>query len=141
MKAMFKADIGSMCRDGFVCRLMCTTVCTRESVLSASGAIRRPIMSDTKECRFNGMVEVVWKVIQYRGFTIQPKLDMGSFPHRSNSNTYKTMWVITKNGLNIMPKAVSATTPLAAKAMIDLWIEAKEDAEQFWKLVEVFSAN
>jgi hypothetical protein len=133
-----REQIGSVCQDGFACRHHCTTHCIRGKAQAASAANRTPLVSETKERRFNGMVELVWKVIHYRGFTIQPKLDMGKIPHLSNANSYRTGWVIVKDGCNAMPGASYATSPLEAKAMIDIWIEVDYDVDKFWKLSKMF---
>lgn len=133
--------IGQVCADGFVCRHMCTTTCHRRKGQAASQGSLKPIVSETSEDRFNGMVKVRWKQIHYRGFTIQPKLDMGSSPHLSNANSIRTGWVVVRDGCNVMPGATYTGSPLSAKAMIDLFIEAKEDAETFWKLMRQFSTD
>jgi hypothetical protein len=137
--AVGREKIGDVCHDGFVCRHMCSTTCHRRVAQAASQGSRRPIVSITKETRFNGMVKVDWKQIHYRGFTIQPKLDMGSSPWLSQANNVRTGWVIVRDGCNAMPGATWAGSPMEAKAMIDLFIEAEEDAEKFWKLVHEFS--
>lgn len=135
---VIQAKIGDVCQDGFACRHMCTTRCARRVAQAAPIDNRTPLVSVSEDRRFNGMLSVQWRQIHYRGFTIQPKLDMGRSPHVSNGNMYQTEWVVVRNGRNAMPGAVYATSPINAKAMIDTFIEADEDPNKFWKLLEAF---
>lgn len=88
---------------------------------------------------FNGMVVVTLHKVFYRGFTIKPKLDMGSTPHLSHGNSYRTGWVVVDEiGCNAMPGASYSHSILEARAAIDIWIESGFDAETFWKLMEPY---
>lgn len=99
---------------------------------------RTAVVEKTGETAFNGMVNVDIFYIHYRGFTIKPKLDMGSSPWLSHANSFRTGWVVVKDGCNALPGATWCHSPFDAKATIDLWIEAEFDAQQFWKLMEPY---
>lgn len=88
---------------------------------------------------FNGMVKVTMRRVQYRGFTIKPKLDMGDTPHLSHANLYRTGWVVVdRDGCNAMPGASHSPSILAARASIDLWIESGFNGDKFWELMEPY---
>jgi hypothetical protein len=81
----------------------------------------------------NGLVNVPDIKIDYRGFTIQPKRDFGSYPY-SNVNTYRKGYVAVKDNLNYMPGATWASSVIEAKAMIDSYIEADGNGQKFWEI-------
>lgn len=83
----------------------------------------------------NGMINVPSISIEYRGFTIKPKLDMGSTPWSSNGNTIRKGYVVVRDGYNPMPGGAWAQSVIEAKVMIDTFIEAEENAEKFWMLL------
>lgn len=93
-------------------------------------------MRKTAERIFNGMVNVPDIRIDYKGYTIQPKLDMGSTPWRIGPNEIRKGYVITKDGVSIMPGATWSTTVCGAKNMIDAHIYSTGDSEVFFKLLD-----
>jgi hypothetical protein len=85
------------------------------------------------------MVKVPMRKVEYRGFTIKPKLDMGDTPHLGHGNSYRTGWVVLDaNGALALPGGSYSTSILEARASIDLWIEAGFDGGTFWKLMEPY---
>jgi len=72
---------------------------------------------------------------EYRGYTIEPKLDFGTHAHLCNGAKYKTGWVVVKDGCNAMPGAVWFTLRRKARHAIDALIDVDGDAGEFWKRV------
>jgi hypothetical protein len=156
--AKFRIEIlGEQCADGGTCHHHCTTTCFRKDgcvPLTLSGLKDdwtappdEPLKLDPKmvtyvdgdKILFNGMVNQIDRTVSYMGFTIKPKLDMGSSPHLSHANSYRTGWVVVdEKGCNAMPGASYSTSILEAKASIDIWIQAEFNAEKFWQLMEPF---
>ncbi len=87
------------------------------------------------EMVFNGMINVPNIRIEYRGFTIQPKLDMGKHPWSSNGNTYRRGYVVVRDGYQAMPGATWSENVIGAKVMVDSFIEANEDGQKFWEIM------
>lgn len=83
----------------------------------------------------NGIFNVKNRVVTYRGFTIKPKLDFGSYPHRNHGNVISTGWVVIKDGCLALPGATWSESILSARASIDIWIEANFNAEKYWELM------
>lgn len=89
--------------------------------------------------KFNGMINVPDKVVEYRGFKIIPKLDMGSYPHLSHGNSFRCGFIILdEKGDHCMPGATWSSCYLSARASIDLWLEADRDAKKYWELMEPY---
>ena len=82
----------------------------------------------------NGLVQVPNISIEYRGFTIQPKRDFGSYPYQ-NVNVYRKGYVCVKDYTNPMAGATWSHTVTGAKIMIDCHIEAEGDGDKFWELM------
>ena len=87
----------------------------------------------------NGMISVPNISIEYKGFTILPKLDMGSSPWLVNSNEYRRGYIVTRNKVQVMPGAAWFTSIIEARAAIDILIEAREDGPTFWRLWNEYS--
>ena len=79
----------------------------------------------------NGMISVPNISIEYKGFTIRPKLDMGSTPWLVNGNEYRRGYIVTRNGIQIMPGGAWFTSVIEARFAIDILIEAREMARHF----------
>ena len=62
----------------------------------------------------NGMISVPNISIEYKGFTIRPKLDMGSTPWLVNGNEYRRGYIVTRNGIQIMPGGAWFTSVIEA---------------------------
>jgi hypothetical protein len=95
-------------------------------------------VDDDKTELFNGMFNVKNRVVEYRGFTIKPKLDMGTHPWLTHANRISTGWVVVKDGCLALPGACWDSSLLACRSSIDLWIESGFNAEKFWELMEPF---
>lgn len=85
--------------------------------------------------RYNGMINVPDIMIEYQGYIIQPKLDMGRTSWFSNGNQINRGYVITDGTCNIMPGGTWAHSVLEAKVMIDIYIESAGISEEFWNLL------
>ena len=71
----------------------------------------------------------------YRGFTIEPKLDFGSYGYRDNDGTViKTGWIVVEDGCNALPGAIWTKTIEQACECIDFLLESRESGENFWTL-------
>lgn len=62
-------------------------------------------------------------MIDYQGFTIEPKRDFGSTGFLVDGRFIKIGYVVVKNGCNAMPGAVWFRSIEDAKGAIDVWIE------------------
>jgi hypothetical protein len=82
-------------------------------------------------CRFLDIVEE--QAVEYRGYTITPKLDFGNRPHLVNGAYYKHGWVVVKDGCNAMPGATWFSLVSKAKRAIDILEDVGEDSDEFWK--------
>lgn len=87
----------------------------------------------------NGIYNVKNRVVRYRGFTIEPKLDFGGHPFLTHGNVINTGWVvISEDGCLAMPGASWSASILSARATIDIWIESGFNADKFWELMEPY---
>lgn len=84
---------------------------------------------------FNGMIDVPNISIEYRGYIIQPKLDMGATPWLSNGNSVRRGYIVTKDHAQIMPGGAWFGSVLEAKACIDILISAGGNGKRFWELL------
>lgn len=126
------------CRKA-VCRGEVQTPDMIRPLVEDESTIRETTYVDDDETKlFNGMWQVKNRVVNYRGFSIVPKLDFGQNPYRSHANVISTGWVITKNGCNAMPGATWDSSLLACRASIDIWIESGFNAEKYWELMEAY---
>lgn len=75
--------------------------------------------------------------MEYRGYTIKPKLDFGKYGFYIDGEYVKTGFVVTDGFCNVMPGATWSQTEDGAKVLIDIYITAEGDAEKFWDLVKV----
>lgn len=91
-------------------------------------------MKKQAEMVHNGMILVPNVFIEYRGFIIRPKLDMGSTPWLVNGNEYRCGYIITQDEIQIMPGAVWFHSVIEARVAIDLFIKANKDSTVFWNL-------
>ena len=85
----------------------------------------------------NGMINVPNVQMEYRGYVIVPKRDMGNSPWLINGNSVRRGYVITQNGVNVMPGATWACSLIEAKVMIDTLEETNDkdgSAKTFWDL-------
>ena len=89
----------------------------------------------TPEMRSNGIINVPQIEIKYRGFTIKPKMDMGSTPWMSNGNTIRRGYVVIRDGCLAMPGGSWSGSIIEAKVSIDTFIEAEENGDRFWELL------
>jgi hypothetical protein len=89
----------------------------------------------------NGMISVPNISIEYKGFTIRPKLDMGSTPWLVNGNEYRRGYIVTRNDIQIMPGGAWFTSVIEARFAIDILIEAREDGPTFWNLWNEYSGR
>ena len=84
----------------------------------------------------NGLIKVPNILIEYRGYKIEPKRDLGSHPyHRSNGGVIYKGYVVTDGICNVMPGATWAHSVVEAKAMVDVFIESNGDSAKFWELL------
>ena len=87
----------------------------------------------------NGMILVPNISIEYKGFTIRPKLDMGSSPWLVNGNEYRRGYIVTRNGVQVMPGGAWFDSVIEARAAVDILIESNGDAAAFWNLWNEYS--
>lgn len=89
----------------------------------------------------NGMILVPNISIEYKGFTIRPKLDMGSSPLLVDGNEYRRGYIVTRDGLQVMPGGVWFASVVEARFAIDVFVEAGEDGPTFWNLWNEYSGR
>lgn len=89
----------------------------------------------------NGMISVPNISIEYKGFTIRPKLDMGSSPWSVNGNDYRRGYIVIRNGVQVMPGGAWFHSVLEARVAIDLFVESGEDGPTFWNLWYEYSGR
>lgn len=87
----------------------------------------------------NGMICVPDISIEYKGFTIRPKLDMGSTPWLVDGNEYRRGYIVTQNNVQVMPGAVWFHSVIEARTAIDILIEVNKDSTAFWNLWNEYS--
>ncbi|ALS10005.1 hypothetical protein ABE82_26715 (plasmid) [Paenibacillus peoriae] len=87
------------------------------------------------DLRDNGMINVPDIKIEYRGFMIQAKLDMGSCPWRINGNDIRRGYIVVKDGALALPGAAWAHSVIEAKTLIDIYLAAGQDGQTFWQLL------
>lgn len=87
------------------------------------------------EFRHNGMINVPDVKIEYRGFMIKAKLDMGNYPWRSNGNDIRRGYIVVKDGALALPGGVWAHSVIEAKTLIDIYLAAGQDTQSFWELL------
>lgn len=92
-------------------------------------------MKKKPEYQSNGIINVPIIQIEYKGFTIKAKLDMGCCPWNSKGNDIRRGYIIVENGCLVMPGGAWSHSVIEAKAMIDIYIEANRDAKIFWELL------
>lgn len=86
----------------------------------------------------NGLIKVPDIRIDYRGYTIQPKLDFGGKAHLYAGKVIQRGYVVTPEGqalVNVMPGATWFESVIEAKVAIDVLIEANETGKDFWTLL------
>lgn len=81
----------------------------------------------------NGMIMVPDISIEYKGYVIRPKLDMGSTPWLSKGNNYRRGYIVVKDGIQIMPGAIWFHSIIEARVAVDILIEVNGDGTAFWK--------
>ncbi|TQS01389.1 hypothetical protein [Paenibacillus ottowii] len=87
------------------------------------------------EYRSNGLIHVPDIRIEYKGFIIQPKLDMGRNPWRIKGNDIRRGYIVMENGCLAMPGGAWACSVVEAKHMIDTYLESGGDVQKFWELL------
>lgn len=87
------------------------------------------------EMRHNGIINVPDIEIEYKGYKIKAKLDMGGSAWSSNGNSIYRGYIIVKDHCLALPGGAWAESIIEAKVMIDLLIEAEGNAEKFWGLL------
>lgn len=87
------------------------------------------------QMRHNGIMNVPDIEIEYKGFKIKAKLDMGKHAWLSNGNSICRGYIVVKDHCLTMPGGAWAHSVIEAKAMIDILIEAEGDAKRFWSLL------
>lgn len=93
-------------------------------------------MKKEAETVWNGLVMVPDVRVEYKGFIIQPKLDMGATPWRIGPNDIRKGYVITKDGANVMPGATWALSVSKGKDMIDAFLSSGGDAQNFYQILQ-----
>lgn len=84
----------------------------------------------------NGMINVPNIKLEYRGYYIVPKRDMGSSAWLVNANLIRKGYVVTDDGIiNVMPGATWFKSVVEAKVAIDILFEANDDSQKFWELL------
>ncbi|MGE7828864.1 hypothetical protein [Paenibacillus sp. NPDC093718] len=79
----------------------------------------------------NGMIYVPDIELDYRGFVIRAKLDMGDTPWQVNGNCYRKGYVVVKDGCNPIPGSGWFHSIIEAKAGIDIFLEVNGDVDSF----------
>jgi hypothetical protein len=74
-------------------------------------------------------------VIDYRGFTIEPKRDFGPTGSLVDGRLTKVGYVAVRDGCNAMPGATWFSTIESTKEAIDVLITVGSDSERFWQRV------
>lgn len=92
-------------------------------------------MKKKAESVSNGMIMVPNISIEYKGYTIRPKLDMGSTPWLIDGNEYRRGYIVTRDGVQVMPGATWFHSVLEARVAIDILIDVKGDGPAFWHLM------
>ncbi len=87
----------------------------------------------------NGIIFVPNISIEYRGFTIRPKLDMGSTPWLSNGNYYSRGYIVTQNNVQVMPGCAWFHSIIEARVAVDILIESNRDCSVFWNLLNEYN--
>lgn len=90
-------------------------------------------MKKQAEMVHNGMILVPNISIEYRGFFIRPKLDMGSTPWFANGNEYRRGYIVTHD-VQVMPGAIWFHSVIEARVAIDILIESNGESAIFWNL-------
>lgn len=98
-------------------------------------------MKKQAESVFNGMIQVPNISIEYRGYTIRPKLDMGGTPWLCNGNSIRRGYIVTKDHAQIMPGGAWFGSVIEAKAGIDILIAADGNGSRFWELFYEANGN
>ncbi len=84
-------------------------------------------------------------MIDYRGFTVEPKRDFVGSGFYINGKFTKRGYVVVKDGCNAMPGATWFHTIESAKEAIDIlidvggediWNPAPDHAKRFWERME-----
>lgn len=89
----------------------------------------------------NGMILVPNISIEYKGYTIRPKLDMGTSPWLINGNEYRRGYIVTQNDLQVMPGSTWFSSVIEARFAIDVLIESNGDKTAFWNLWNEYSGR
>lgn len=98
-------------------------------------------MKKKAESVSNGMILVPNISIEYKGYTIRPKLDMGSTPWLSNGNDYRRGYIVTRNGVQVMPGAAWFSSVIEARVAVDILIQVDGDGSAFWNLWNEYSGR
>ena len=72
-------------------------------------------------------------VLDYRGFTVEPKRDFGQSGFYIGGKFVKRGFVVTKGGCNAMPGATWFLSVEDATQAIDTFIDVDGDADKFWQ--------
>lgn len=130
----------------FLSEDFCTTFMGLGDFLISFGdvIVNKPVVHETTfvdddETKLhNGLYNVKNRVVNYRGYSIVPKLDFGDHAYRSHANVISTGWIVTKDGCNAMPGATWDASILACRASIDIWIESDFNTNKYWELMEAY---
>lgn len=82
----------------------------------------------------NGMILVPNISVEYKGYTIHPKLDMGSAPWLVNGNKYRRGYIVTRNGVQVIPGGAWFHSVIEARFAVDVLIESNGNGAAFWNL-------
>ncbi|MFS0841306.1 hypothetical protein [Paenibacillus sp. 1P03SA] len=82
----------------------------------------------------NGIMNVPDIRIEYKGYTIKPKLDFGKLHWIVRGNDIRRGYVVTDGIVNVMPGATWFCSTIEARVAIETLIEAKETGSDFWEL-------
>lgn len=97
------------------------------------------MMKQKAEMVRNGMILVPNISVEYKGYAICPKLDMGSVPWQVAGNQYQRGYIVTRNGVQFMPGAAWFTSVIEARVAVDILIESNGDSSAFWNLWNEYS--
>lgn len=82
-------------------------------------------------------VTIVSSHTEWCGFTVEPKLDFGNNPHLIDGEWVSTGFVVTKDGVNVMPGAAWFRTVEEALDGIAAYIVADGNGDKFWALMRL----
>ena len=82
---------------------------------------------------FNGQIYGPDICINYKGYEIRPKLDMGRTPWLVNGRKVDSGFVVVRNLIQVMPGAIWFETVESAHKAIDALIAVNGNVDAFWK--------